>query len=90
MLWKLLRQHISVSQLAGFFIANLCGMVIVMLGVQFYSDVSPVFEEEDSFIKKDYVVVTKKVSTIGSLSGKSSGFCRSIFRRNEYEHGNVS
>ena len=74
MLWKLLRQHISVSQLAGFFIANLCGMVIVMLGVQFYSDVSPVFEEEDSFIKKDYVVVTKKVSTIGSLSGKSSAF----------------
>ena len=74
MLWKLLRQHISVSQLAGFFIANLCGMVIVMLGIQFYSDVSPVFEEEDSFIKKDYVVVTKKVSTIGSLSGKSSAF----------------
>ena len=52
MLWKLLRQHISVAQLAGFFIANLCGMVIVMLGIQFYSDVSPVFEEEDSFIKK--------------------------------------
>lgn len=74
MLWKLLRQHISVSQLAGFFIANLCGMVIVMLGVQFYSDVSPVFEEEDSFIKKDYVVVTKKVSTIGSLSGRNSAF----------------
>ena len=74
MLWKLLRQHISVAQLAGFFIANLCGMVIVMLGIQFYSDVSPVFEEEDSFIKKDYVVVTKKVSTIGSLSGKISAF----------------
>lgn len=52
MLWKLLRQHISVAQLAGFFIANLCGMVIVMLGIQFYNDVSPVFTQEDSFIKK--------------------------------------
>ena len=74
MLWKLLRQHISVAQLAGFFIANLCGMVIVMLGIQFYNDVSPVFTLEDSFIKKDYIVVTKKVSTLGSIAGKSGTF----------------
>lgn len=74
MLWKLLRQHISVAQLAGFFIANLCGMVIVMLGIQFYNDVSPVFTQEDSFIKKDYIVVTKKVSTLGSIVGKSGTF----------------
>lgn len=74
MLWKLLKQHISVAQLAGFFLANLCGMVIVMLGVQFYNDVSPVFTQEDSFIKKDYVVVTKKVSTLGSLAGKNGTF----------------
>lgn len=74
MLWKLLRQHISVAQLAGFFIANLCGMVIVMLGIQFYNDVLPVFTQEDSFIKKDYIVVTKKVSTLGSIAGKSGTF----------------
>lgn len=74
MLWKLLRQHIGVAQLAGFFIANLCGMVIVMLGIQFYNDVSPVFTQEDSFIKKDYIVVTKKVSTLGSIAGKSGTF----------------
>lgn len=74
MLWKLLKQHISVAQLTGFFIANLCGMVIVMLGVQFYNDVLPVFTQEDSFIKKDYIVVTKKVSTLGSIAGKSGTF----------------
>ena len=39
LVWKLLRQHISFSQLAGFFFANLCGMVIVLLSVQFYKDV---------------------------------------------------
>ena len=48
LVWKLLRQHISFSQLAGFF-ANLCGMVIVLLSVQFYKDVLPVFTEGDSF-----------------------------------------
>ena len=52
--WKLLRQHISVPQLAGFFFANLFGMVIVLLGVQFYKDVIPVFTDGDSFMKKDY------------------------------------
>lgn len=52
LVWKLLRQHISFSQLAGFFFANLCGMVIVLLSVQFYKDVLPVFTEGDSFMKE--------------------------------------
>ena len=38
LVWKLLRQHISVGQLAGFFLANLFGMMIVLLSVQFYRD----------------------------------------------------
>lgn len=74
MVWKLSRQHISVSQLAGFFLANLCGMIIVLLGIQFYRDVLPVFTQGDSFIKKDFVIVSKKVSTLGTLVGKSSTF----------------
>ena len=74
MLWKLLKQHISVTQLVGFFLANLCGMVIVLLSVQFYSDVIPVFKSEDSFINNDYIVVSKKVSTLGTLAGKSGTF----------------
>lgn len=69
-----MRQHISVAQLAGFFFANLCGMVIVLLSVQFYRDVLPVFTQGDSFIKKDFVIVSKKVSTLGSFVGKSSTF----------------
>ena len=39
LVWKLLRRHISMAQLAGFFLANLLGMVIVLLSVQFYNDV---------------------------------------------------
>ena len=50
LVWKLLRQHISIGQLAGFFLANLFGMMIVLLSVQFYKDVIPVFTEGDSFM----------------------------------------
>lgn len=76
MIWKLLRQHISVAQLVGFFLANLCGMVIVLLSVQFYKDVLPVFMQGDSFMKKDYVIVSKKVSTLGSLVSKGATFSK--------------
>lgn len=74
LVWKLLRRHISMAQLAGFFLANLLGMVIVLLSVQFYNDVLPVFTEGDSFMKKDFVIVSKKVSTLGSFVGKNRTF----------------
>lgn len=74
LVWRLLRQHVSFPQLAGFFFANLFGMAIVLLSVQFYKDVVPVFTGNDSFMKKDYIIVTKKVSTLGTFVGKSSTF----------------
>ena len=74
LVWKLLRQHISIGQLAGFFLANLFGMMIVLLSVQFYKDIIPVFTEGDSFMKKDFIIATKKISTLGSFAGKSNTF----------------
>ena len=41
LVWKLLRQHISIGQLTGFFLANIFGMLIVLLSVQFYKDQHP-------------------------------------------------
>lgn len=74
LIWKLLRQHISIAQFAGFFFANLFGLWVVMLGIQFYNDVIPVFSEEDSFINNNYLVVSKHITTIGTLSGNSNAF----------------
>ena len=71
LVWKLLRQHISIGQLTGFFLANLFGMLIVLLSVQFYRDVLPVFTQGDSFMKKNYIIATKKISALGSLSPKA-------------------
>jgi hypothetical protein len=74
LIWKLLRQHISVAQFAGFFFANLFGMIIVLLGFQFYRDVLPVFTQGDSFMKEDYLIISKKISTTGSLTGRTNTF----------------
>lgn len=76
LIWKLLRQHISIGQLCGFFLANLFGMMIVLLGIQFYRDVLPAFTKEDSFMKNNYVVVTKKISTLSGLVGRNNAFSK--------------
>jgi hypothetical protein len=73
LIWKLLRQHISMGQLSGFFLANLLGMVIILFAVQFYKDALPVFTHGDSFMKKEHIVVTKKISApAGSFAGKGN------------------
>ena len=74
LVWKLLRQHISVGQLTGFFLANLFGMMIVLLSIQFYRDTLPIFTQGDSFMKKNYIIATKRISTLGSFTGKSNTF----------------
>ena len=75
LVWKLLRQHISIAQLAGFFFANLFGMFIVLLGLQFYNDVKPLFSQEDGFLKPEYLIVSKRISGMSVLSaGDNFGF----------------
>ena len=75
LVWKLLRQHISIAQLAGFFFANLFGMFIVLLGLQFYNDVKPLFSQEDGFLKPEYLIVSKRISGVSVLgSEESCGF----------------
>lgn len=74
LVWKLLRQHVSVPQFAGFFFANLFGMLIVLLGYQFYRDVIPVFTSDDSFMKSDYLIVNKKIGAASAFSGRSNAF----------------
>lgn len=74
LVWKLLRQHISIPQLVGFFFANLFGMLIVLLGVQFYHDVKPVFTAKDSFLKADYLIMNKRIGMGNTISGRSNNF----------------
>lgn len=69
LVWKLLRRHVSVGQLVGFFFANLLGMLIVLLSVQFYFDLKPIISgDEDGAIKGDYLIVSKQVGGVASNS----------------------
>ncbi|NLV53064.1 MAG: ABC transporter permease [Bacteroidales bacterium] len=76
LVWKLLRQHISIPQFMGFFFANLVGVVIILLGVQFYQDYQAL-DSEDSFMKADYLIVNKRIGAMSSLIGKENTFTAS-------------
>lgn len=49
---RLLRKNMSPAQIAGFVISNFIGLAIVVAGLQLYLDVSPIWQDEDSFIKR--------------------------------------
>lgn len=74
LVWKLLRRHISIGQMGGFCLANLFGMFVILLSYQFYVDVLPCFTAEDSFMKNDYVVVSKKIAASDVVSGRTNTF----------------
>lgn len=74
LIWKLLRRHISIAQFVGFCVADMFGMLIVLLSYQFYNDILPIFTQGDSFLKADYLVVSKRLSAMNSSSSSSGTF----------------
>lgn len=71
---RLLRKNLSTTQTLGFILSNFIGLAIVVTGLQFYEDVSAIWQKEDSFLKTDYLVVNKKVTSGNTLGQSKSTF----------------
>lgn len=54
--------------------ANFSGMLVVLFGYQFYNDVLPVFTRQDTFLKSDYLVVSKRIGVSTTISGSDNTF----------------
>lgn len=65
--WRLLRRNISAGQLIGYGLANLVGLAIVLTAIQFYRDVTGAWDQKDSFISEDYLIVSKRVDAMGNM-----------------------
>lgn len=83
LMWKLLRKNVSKVQLGGFAVANMIGLAIVLIGLQFFEDVRPVFDDEDSFIRKDYLVITKSVGSVSMVRSLVGGADANAFGEDE-------
>ncbi len=76
---RLLRKNISPARIAGFILSNFIGLAIVLGGLIFYLDARSIWDSEDSFIRSDYLVINKKVTSENTLKGASS------FSENEFK-----
>lgn len=65
LIWKLLRKHISLFELGVFFITSLIGMVVILSGVQIYTDIKPLLTGEKSLIGNQYMILSKPVERVG-------------------------
>ena len=66
LIWKLLRKHISIFELAVFFVANLIGMAVILAGIQIYNDLSPMLSGEESPMGNDYMIISRPVERVGT------------------------
>ena len=66
--------------MAGFTLANLLGMAIILIAVQFYVDVIPLLTGNDSFMKPEQIVVSKRVNMARTLTAAPQ-----VFRKSEIE-----
>jgi len=79
MIWKLLRRNISIWQIAGYALATMTGLTIVMVAVQFRSDVSDRLDKSDDdggigLVSKRNIVISKPVTVTTTLTGNKPGF----------------
>lgn len=71
---RLLRKNISPARIAGFVLSNFIGLAIVIAGLQFFQDVKSIYSDDDGFIRKDYLVVNKKVTSANTVDGQAAAF----------------
>ena len=73
LIWKLLKQHVSIFELGVFFVVNLIGLAIILCAIQLYSDIKPLLVGENSLIGSDYMIITRPVERFGQEPLRFSG-----------------
>ncbi len=68
---KLLRKNTSSARIAGFMLSNFLGLAIILGGLQFFMDARSIWEDDDSFIRSDYMVINKRVTSENTFGGET-------------------
>lgn len=69
---KVLRKNTSPSRLVGFALSNFIGLLIIGGAVMFYMDSRGIWDDDESVINTDYLVVNKKVTSASTLGDRES------------------
>lgn len=69
---KLLRRNTSPARIAGFALSNFIGLLIVAGAVMFYMDARGIWDDDDSILNTDYLVINKKVTSASTLGDRDA------------------
>lgn len=69
---KLLRKNTSPARLVGFALSNFIGLLIIGGAVMFYVDSRGIWDDDESVINTDYLVVNKKVTSASTLGDRDA------------------
>lgn len=69
---KLLRKNTSPARIAGFALSNFIGLLIVAGAVMFYIDARGIWDDDESFVNTDYLVINKKVTSASTLGDRDA------------------
>jgi hypothetical protein len=84
MLWKLIKTELKPLQLSGAFLGGLTGMVIMLCAAMFYLDVSPIFNDRESFWNDEYIIVSKKITLNNTYNqAGNSNAEKPVFKKDE-------
>ncbi len=67
LVFKVLRKHLSLTQILSFFFANLLGLTILFTALTFYLDTKELFEEKQAESSNTNIVINKHVSGLSTL-----------------------
>ncbi len=67
---KLLRKNTSPARIAGFALSNFIGLLIVAGAVMFYMDARGIWDDDDSIVNTDYLVINKKVTSASTFGDR--------------------
>ncbi len=69
---KLLRKNTSSARIVGFALSNFIGLFIIGGAVMFYVDSRGIWDDDESIINTDYLVINKKVTSASTLGDRES------------------
>ncbi len=73
-LYSILWSDNSRAHLLGAFLGTLAGLVLLLSGIQFYTDIKFVLSENRDLLDPEYIVINKKVNIGQTLGFSGVGF----------------
>lgn len=72
--WKIVKGSMSYLQIVAFSISSLIGLFVIFFAVHCYLDFTHFIQNDSSIFKKEFIIVSKKVSVLQTLTNKPIQF----------------